>query len=241
MSMVKQSLKRLRRYWSEKGPLATAGAIAETLASPIFRRRKRLVLDIDLTAPRDPREWGPDEKLLIFGPENINSLEPDLLATMEPEKHRKEFQDVHKGNRLFVVICGGECIYRSYIRMIDTPGPDRESVFFGGLEAIPEIRQAVMTTHFRGKDIYKRVGKGLHTRVVNEQLRLLQTLGHKRAVLYIMAGNILSIRGNTAAGFRLLRTLNDWIVLNVLIFQHISESGRERWRVFFQRSRGAIV
>ena len=141
---------------------------------------------------------------------------------MEPEKHRKELQDVRKGNRLFVVLCGGECIYRSYIRMIDTPGPDRQSVFFGGLEAVPEIRQAVMNTQFRGKDLYKQVRKGLHTRVVNEQLRHLQCLGHKRAVLYIVAGNILSIKGNTAAGFQMLRTLNDWIVFKVLVFQHIS-------------------
>jgi hypothetical protein len=146
MPTIRQSFKRVKRYWSEKGALATAAAIAETVITPLFRHRKRLVLDIDLTAPRDPRDWGPAEKLLIFGPDNIDSLEPELLATMEPEKHLKEFQDIRKGNRLFVVLCGGECIYRSYIRMIDTPGPDRTSVFFDGLEAVPEIRQAVMNT-----------------------------------------------------------------------------------------------
>jgi hypothetical protein len=225
----------------EKGPTATARAIAEALISPFFRRRKRLVLDIDLTVPRDPSEWGPGENLLIYGPDNIDDLDPKLLTAMTPETHRREFQDVPKGNRLFVVVCAGDWVYRSYIRMIDTPSPDRKSVFFGGLESIPEIRQAVMNTQFRGKGLHQQIRRGLHTRVVNEQLRLLQSLGHKRAILHIMAGNILSIKGNTAAGFQMLRTLNDWIVLNIIVFQHISEKGRERWRVFLQPSRGAVA
>jgi hypothetical protein len=241
MPAIRKSIKQVKHYWKEKGPLATTKAIVETLVSPLFRHRQRLVFDIDLTALREPSVWGPGENLLVFGPENIESLCPELLATMEPAKHWKELQDVRRGNRLFVVKCGGQCIYRSYIRMIDTPGPDRKAVFFGGLEAIPEIRQAVMTTHFRGKDLYKQVRKGLHTRVVNEQLRHLQSIGHRRAVLYIMAGNRLSIKGNTAAGFQMVRTLDDWIVLNAVVFQHISENGRSRWRVFFQRSRGAVA
>jgi hypothetical protein len=241
MPDLSRSTKKVRRYWKEKGLLATARAITETVVSPFFRHRKRLVLDVDLTAPREPSEWGSAEKLLIFGPDNIDSLTPDLLASLETEKHQQEFQGICRGNRLFVVLCGGECIYRSYIRMIDTPGPDRKSVFFGGLEAIPEIRQAVMYTKFRSKDLYKQIRKGLHTRVVNEQLRFLQNLGHQRAILYIMAGNVLSIKGNAAAGFQMLRTLNDWIFCNHLVFQHISEKGHERWRVFFQRAHGALA
>jgi len=240
MPDLSQAVQKVRLHWTEKGPAATAAAVAETLVRPLFRHRKRLVLDIDLTAPREPSVWGPGEKLLIFGPDNIDSLSPELLATMEPGKHRQELKDVRQGNRLFVVVCGDECIYRSYIRMVDTPNPDRKAVFFG-LETIPEIRQAVMTMHFRGKDTYKQVRKGLHTRVVNEQLRLLQSLGHKRAVLHIIAGNILSIRGNTAAGFQMLRTLNDWIILNALVFQHIAQNGRKRWRVFVERPQRATV
>ena len=175
---------------------------------------------------------GPPRKFAHpFGPDNIGSLTWDSLSEhREPEKHAKEFRDIPHGNRLFLVLCGGECIYRSYIRMIDTPGPDRNSVFFGGLEAVPEIRQAVMYTNFKRKDLHKQIRKGLHTRVVNEQLRLLQSLGHRRAILYIMGGNVLSIKGNTAAGFQMLRTLNDWILCNFVVFQHISEKGRARWR-----------
>ena len=145
-------------------------AISETLISPVFRHRKRLVLDIDLTAPRDSSVWGPGEKLLVFGPENIDTLEPALLATMEPEKHRKELQDVRKGNRLFAVVCGDECIYRSYIRMIDTPGPDRKAVFFGGLEAIPRDTASGHDDRFSAKGPAFASEEGLHTRVVNEQL-----------------------------------------------------------------------
>jgi len=240
MPDIRRAIRKVKRHWNEKGPLATAAAVTETLVSPILRHRKRLVLDIDLTAPRRPSEFGSGEKLLVFGPDNIDSLNPELLATMEPEKHRQELRDVRRGNRLFVIVCGDKCIYRSYIRMIDTPGPDRKAVFFDGLEAVPEIRQAVMTAHFRGKDLYKQVKKGLHARVVNEQLRLLQSLGHRRAVLYIMGGNTLSIKGNTAAGFQMLRTLDDWIVCRLLVLQHIAENGRKRWRVFFQKSQGVV-
>jgi hypothetical protein len=241
MPRLYRVVRKVKRYWKEKGPFATAAAIAETLVSPLFRHRKRMVLDIHLTAPREPSSWGPGEKLLVFGPENIDSLNPGLLATMEPEKHRHELRDVRKGNRLFMVVCCEECVYRSYIRMIDTDNPDRKAVFFDGLEALPEIRQAVMTTNFRGKDTHKHLRKGLHTRVVNEQLRLLQRLGHKRAVLHIISGNLLSIRGNTAAGFQMLRTLDDWIVLNRLVLQHIAENGRKRWRVFVERSHGVAA
>jgi hypothetical protein len=241
MGAARQSVKKFKRYWTEKGPLAAVRAVAETLATPFFRHRKRFVLDIDLTTPREPSEWAPGEQLLIFGSDNIDTLPAGLLETLEPHKHWREFQDIRKGNRLFVVVCGGECVYRSYLRMIDTPGNERKAVFFGGLEAIPEIRQALMMTQFRGKDVYKQIRKGLHTRVVNEQLRDLQRLGHKRAVLYIMAGNILSIKANTAAGFQMLRTLNDWILFDSLVFQHVAENGPARWRVFMQRRRGATA
>lgn len=233
-SPVGRAVRKVKRHWTRKGPLATFKAIAATLASPVFRTRQRLVFDIELTSPRDPSEWGPGESLLVFGRDNISSFPPKLLETLEPEKHQTELQGVPGGNWLFVVACEDRCIYRSYIRMLDTPGLDRKSVFFGGLQALPEIRQAVIRTSFRGKDLHSQIRRGLHTRVVNEQLRLLHSLGHNRAVLYIMAGNVLSIKANTAAGFRPLRTLDDWILFDTIVLQRNLEGGRCRWRFFLQ-------
>jgi hypothetical protein len=230
---LRRAAKKVRLHWQERGALATIRAIVETLVRPVFRYRKRLVYDIALTSPREPSEWGPGEKLLIFGPENIDQLGPELMATLEPEKHAAELQYVPRGDWLFIVVCEGQCIYRSYVKIADRQSLDRKSVFFGGLETLPEIRQALATKYLRGS-LVRQVRKGLHTRVVNEQLRHLQSLGYQRATLYIMGGNILSIRGNTAAGFQLLRTLNDWIIFDTLVFQHVAEAGRTRWRVFFQ-------
>ena len=231
---IRRSAKQLRRYWKEKGSFRTILAIIETLVTPLVRRRQRLVYDISLSEPRYASEWGPGERLIIFGPENIGTLDPDLLATLEAEKHMKEFHSVRKGNLLFVVVCEKQCVYRCYIRIVDAAKNDRKAIFFGELEELPEIRHAAITKGFQNKSIYKQVRKGLHTRVVNEQLRYLQKLGHARAVLYIMAGNELSIKGNTAAGFRLFRVLNDWIVFGRIVFQKITEKGSERRRIFLQ-------
>ena len=54
MPALGQSIKKVKRYWRDKGPAATSRAILETVVSPLFRHRKRLVLDIDLTSPREP-------------------------------------------------------------------------------------------------------------------------------------------------------------------------------------------
>jgi hypothetical protein len=234
MAAIRRSGKQVRRYWKEKGSFRTILAIIETLATPLVRQRKRLVYDIALTESREASEWGPGENLLIFGPEDIGTIDADLLATMEPEKHWDEFQTVRRGNVLFVVVCEKQCVYRCYIRIVEAAKNDRKAIFFGELEELPEIRHAAVTKSFQNKNLHKQLRKGLHTRVVNDQLRYLQKLGHARAVLYIMAGNELSIKGNTAAGFRLFRVLNDWIIFGRIVFQKISEKGSKRRRIFLQ-------
>jgi hypothetical protein len=234
LAAIRRSGKQVRRYWKEKGSFRTVLAIIETLATPLLRRRKRLVYDISLTERREASEWGPGENLVIFGSENIGTIDSDLLATMEPEKHWEEFQSVRRGNLFFVVVCEKQCVYRCYIRVVEAAKNDRKAIFFGELEELPEIRNAAITKSFYNKNLYKQLRKGLHTRVVNEQLRYLQGLGYTRAVLYIMAGNELSIKGNTAAGFRLFRVLNDWIIFGKIVFQKISEKGSKRRRIFIQ-------
>jgi hypothetical protein len=213
--------RKAKERWREEGPWATIKAAIETLAWPLFRFRRRFVYEISLRSTRAPSQWGPDETLLRFGPENIDELSPELLATTAPEEHLEELKRVRLGNQFFVVVREGRCVYRSYIRLIAPFGRDRKTTYFG-LETLPEIRSQ------------RSFLRGFHTRVVNEQLRYLQSRGYSRALLSIMARNTVSIRANTASGFQMFRTLNDWIVVNILVFQQVIERGKKRWRVFFQ-------
>ena len=70
--------------------------------------------------------------------------------------------------------------------------------------------------------------------MLNDQLRYLKSLGYGRAVLYVMAENIASIKGVTAAGFQLYRTLTDWILFGLVVVQRVHEGGSTRWRVFLR-------
>jgi hypothetical protein len=190
---------------------------------------------VSLTTPREPSVWGPRETFLAFGPENIQDLSPELLATIEPEKHGSDFESVRDGNRLFVVAVENYCLHRGYVCTVDRPAlfNDRKAVFFDDLAAVPMIRGSESTTHAAAKGIYKHVLKGLYPRVLNEQLRYLQSLGHKRATLFIMAENTLSIKGANAAGFHLSRVLNDWVLFRRLVFQKVCEKGTRNWRVLW--------
>lgn len=231
---MRRVLGKLQQYWTKRGTLATVQAISRELLSLLIRHRCRLVFEASLTVPREPSNWGPREKLLILCADNVRDLHPELLATMEPEKHRDDLQSVSDGNALFVVAYENCCLHRAYVCTVDRPAlaPDRKAVFFGHLEKVPMIRGSETTSYLRDKQIYRHVQKGLYTRVLNEQLRYLQAHGYRAAALFIMAENTMSIKGATAAGFQLARVLNDWVFFRSVIVQKVCEQGVRRWRVF---------
>ena len=227
---------RVTDYWRRKGAVATLIAVARTLTGFVMRHRCRLVFEAPLAAPREPSVWGPHERLLIFGPENHHELSPELLATMDPERHADDLESLRQGNRLFIVAYENYCLHRGYVCTAARPSlrHDREAVFFGELSNAPMIRGSETTRYAGAKDVYKHVLPGLYPRVLNEQLRYLEGAGHKRAVLFIMAENTMSIKGVTAAGFQLSRVLNDWIIFESLILQKVCEKGSRKWRVLRQ-------
>jgi acyl carrier protein len=141
MMTASEAITKVKRYWEKKGPAATAWAIAKNLVSPLVRRRQRLVFSAPLHVPREPSLWGHNENLLVIGPENMNDLTPELMASLEPGKHWEDFQGIRNGNRLFIVAYGTQCLYRSYACTVERPGL-RTAVFFGDLEGLPEIRGA---------------------------------------------------------------------------------------------------
>jgi hypothetical protein len=228
-------LSRVKEYWKRKGAAATARAVVRTLICFVIRHRCRLVFEASLAIPREPSTWGPSETFLVFGPENIHELSPELLANMDPERHWWDLQSVRDGNRLFVVSCGNYCVHRAYVCTVDRPGlsHDRRAMFFGELSAAPMIRGSETTRYAADKAIYRHVRKGLYSRVLNEQLRYLQAAGYRSAVLFIMAENTLSIKGVTAAGFHLCRVLNDWVFFRSILLQKVCEKGTRTWRLMW--------
>jgi hypothetical protein len=231
LATLDRTIQKVRRQWARKGATGTALAVLETVLRPLIRRRRRMVFGVSLAEPRPASEWGPSETLLIYGPHNIGELSEELTRSVRPDEHREDFDGIRQGNHLFVVAHGTDCLYRSYACTVERPGL-RHSVFFGELLGLPELRSAEVTRHIR-PEVARGMLKGIHARVLNEQLRCLRALGYPRAVLYIMAENVLSIRATEAAGFQLFRSLTDWIVCGRLVLQRVDEHGSVRWRLFW--------
>ncbi len=224
-SAVLNALVKARRTWQTGGLFATALAITEVLFRPILRLRRRLLFMAPLDHPRSPSDWEAGEHLLVVGADNLKDLTPRVSAFLESSDQQEDLRGVQNGNRLFLVTDGTEGLHRGYLRLVDAGASDRKAVFFG-LEAVPEIRSCETAPRARGKGLYRRV--------LNEQLRYLQGLGYDRAALYVMGENTASIKGATAAGFKLHRTLNDWILFHLVVLQHVREAGSTRWRVFLR-------
>lgn len=74
------------------------------LAGHIIRRRNHVVYELDLTLPREPVSWAPEERVIEIGPENIDAvMTPELLEFLGGESVRKSLEGVRQGNRLIVV------------------------------------------------------------------------------------------------------------------------------------------
>lgn len=229
MIAVGSPIDRVKRRWKEKGLASVILAIAETAARPLIRRRRRLVFEAPLDIEYLPSEWFDNECLMVIGPEEIGSLRPQLVASLDIERHREDLETVRKGNRLFLVTSGTQVLHRGYVCTVDPPAVarhERKAIFFGQLSDVPTIRSCETAAGARGRGLYRRV--------LNEQLRYLRCHGYPRAALYIMGENTASIRGATAAGFRLSRVLVDWILFETIVFQKASENGSIRWRTFLQ-------
>jgi RimJ/RimL family protein N-acetyltransferase len=219
-------LATVKQSWMKRGPVITFLAMIQVVFRPLIRLRRRLVFSASLPVVDCPSTWESDVQLLVIGPENVADLSPELLASLDPNRNQEEWSDLLQGNRLFVVMQGAQWLHRGSIRLIDKDTLDRKAVFFGKLRSVPEIRWCETVPGARGRGLYRRV--------LNEQLRYLGDLGHKEAVLCIMAENTPSIKGATAAGFQLCRTLHDWIIFNSLVFQRAQENKSAYWRVFRQ-------
>jgi hypothetical protein len=220
---------RVGFYWKKKGPLRFVCAVLETALRPVFRVRRRCAFEALLDTYYPAPGWGANEKLVIVGPENRDTLDRELVKSLEIDRHREDWESIPAGNHLFVVADGTQYLHRGYVCTTDPPAVanhERKAIFFGRLRSAPTIRSCETFHH--------SMGKGLYRRALIAEFRYLQSLGYRTVVLYTMVENTASIRGVTAAGFRLTRQLRDWIVLNKLVFQRVTENGQHQWRVFCQ-------
>jgi hypothetical protein len=59
------------------------------LAGHIIRRRNHVVYELDLTRPREPVSWAPEEQVIEIGAENLDVvMTPELLEFLGGETPR---------------------------------------------------------------------------------------------------------------------------------------------------------
>src|SRR4051794_18080449 len=94
---------RIRRYQRQRGTLAAIGF----LASRVFRFEGHVVYETTPATPRTPVIWGDDERVLQFGPENVDTnLTPELRSYLGGDRAFESLQGVREGDALFVIASG---------------------------------------------------------------------------------------------------------------------------------------
>jgi hypothetical protein len=205
---------RLSRYWKGRGPAATLLFVI----SRIFRREVNIVYEATLEKPLSPTRWDANEKLLLFGPENIDSsLNPRLVAFLGGGEAFESLEGVRNGDRLFVVANGNEYLHRGYVIF-----KSRRMKMIGEAEGTPFIGYCYTAPIARGRRLYPRT---LHA-----QKCYLQTLGYQRVVVESAPENLASRKGIEAAGFTFAGEVSAWIVLNRFVLRRIQNAYGMNWR-----------
>jgi RimJ/RimL family protein N-acetyltransferase len=220
---VTTRIRRVRGRIAEEGLLRTARGILATLASPVVRRRERLIWEVEIGAQK-PSVWKAGERLLIFGPDNIDrNLTPALRLFLGDAPG--EIEGVRGGDRLFVVACGEEFLACSYIFFDTTKETRRHARIYGEPRNTPIIGMSFTASAARGRGIYRRM--------LNDMFVYLAGMGCRRAVCEVDPRNTPSNRASEAAGMRICRQVCDWEFLKSLFVQRVIEGGRSRWRVLW--------
>jgi len=214
-SRIKNHAGRLRRYWKQRGTLATLRFVA----SRLFRFEKHMVYETTADTHRGAVRWGADEQVLQFGPENFDyGLTPELRAYLGGEQAVESLQAVRDGDRLFVITRGGEFVHRGYIVF-----KTRQSRLLGDDEASPLIAFCSTSPKARGRGIYRRA---LETEVM-----YLFGHGYQRVLIETDPQNYASRKGIEAAGFTFAWEARVWIWLNWFVIRRNRSSDGVQWRV----------
>ena len=209
--------QRLRREWQSKGAWRTF----RFLFSRIVRCWRAVVYEADLEPPRLPSNWNPDETLQSFGPEEIDTVLTPALRSFLGADGLENLEGVRNGNRLFLVSAGSTLLHCGYILF-----RTRQTKLIGEMGEPPVIACCFTSPAARGRGLYRKA--------LNAELCFLRESGYKRAVIETDPDNLPSRKGIEAAGFRLIRSVRAWILLNWLVLQHSVEPPHgSGWRFFF--------
>ncbi len=208
--------QRLRREWQSKGAWRTF----RFLASRVFRGWKSVVYEADLEIPRAPSEWGPDETIEALGPDEIDAAITPALTAFLGGDGPENLDGVREGNRLFLISAGGMLLHCGYILF-----RTRQTKLIGESGEPPVIACCFTSPTARGRGLYRKA--------LNAELCFLRDRGYKRVVIETDPENTASRKGIEAAGFRLIRRVRSWIVLNRLVLQRSVEPSGSYWRILF--------
>ncbi|HUP36507.1 MAG TPA: hypothetical protein VNC82_13805 [Candidatus Limnocylindria bacterium] len=192
------------------------------LAGHFIRRRNHVVFELDLTRPREPVSWAPEERVIEIGPENIDTvMTPELFEFLGGSSVRKSLEGIRGGNRLIVVqdsegyAAYGHVVVNGaeYLRTLQEP------------EAIPYLGNFFTVPRARRRGLLQKAG--------NECLLMLQRRGYRRVLAEARPTNTGSVKGMENQGMRRIRHLMGWIIFERLVIQRdIQNTGR--WRVLFR-------
>jgi RimJ/RimL family protein N-acetyltransferase len=192
------------------------------LGGHIIRRRNHVVFELDLTPPRAPVSWAPEERVIEIGPENIDTvMTPELLEFLGGDSVRKSLEGIRRGNRLIVVqdsegyAAYGHVVINGaeYLRTLEESEP---TPYLGNFLTVPRARR-----------------RGLLQKAGNECLLMLQRRGYRRVLAEARPTNTGSVKGMENQGMRRIRHLMGWIVFERLVIQRdIQNAGR--WRVLLR-------
>jgi hypothetical protein len=208
---------RIRRYSRQHGVRATLAF----LLSRVVRHQQHVVFDMDLSAAPAAPDWNITQRVLVIGPENVDSaISPELYRFLGGDGAVENLQGLREGNRLFVVSNGDTFQHCGYILM-----KTRETSLLAERFGTPLIACCFTPTGARRQGIYRRA--------LQEEVAYLGQQGFRRVIIETTPDNTASIRGIEAAGFRLCRRVSAWIILNHIGFARIVESsGERRTRLF---------
>jgi GNAT superfamily N-acetyltransferase len=176
------------------------------------------VYHADLQRPYPLVEWAEGERLLVIGPDNLDSAVTPRMKAFLGGSTYECLAGISSGDRLFIIAERDEYLHRGYVmfgdgakKLLDEP------------ENIPLIGYCYTAPSARGRGIYRRA--------LIAEMRYLQELGYKRVVVDTHPKNHASRKGIEAAGFMFVRTVKVWIIVNLVGIQRTESGHTVRWRI----------
>jgi len=207
---------RLARIWNQRGALATASFVL----TRIFRREVHWLYAIDAGQAHPSASWSPTERVAIVTADNLASeLNPALEAFLGGPLAFENIAGIRDGDILFLVTDKGRYVHRGYALF-----RTRQKKLLGEQEETPLISYCYTPVAERGRALYRRA--------LAAEIDHLRQIGHRRIAIETDPANVSSQKGILAAGFRFVREVRLWIILNTLIVRVARDQSGRHVRVF---------